>query len=102
MSIVKMVELELNIELNEDISAASMTANINPLAPIGINSFTSLMNARFVHPPLQRYQEKNQLLVKSQHIMSNNNTNMLDNNRKLTQIDIFPYTLPERHIQLHS
>ena len=66
-----MVELELNIELNEDISAASMTANINPLAPIGINSFTSLMNARFVHPPLQRYQEKNQLLVKSQHIMSN-------------------------------
>ena len=98
-----MVELELNIELNEDISAASMTANINPLAPIGINSFTSLMNARFVHPPLQRYQEKNQLLVKSQHIMSkNNNTNMLDNNRKLTQIDIFPYKLPGRHTQLHS
>ena len=34
MSIVKMVELELKIELNDDINAASMTANINPLAPI--------------------------------------------------------------------
>ena len=58
MSIVKMVELELNIELNDDISAASMTASINPLAPIGINSFTSLIKARFVQPPLKGYHNK--------------------------------------------
>jgi hypothetical protein len=33
MSIVKIVELELKIEVNEDIKAAIITANINPLAP---------------------------------------------------------------------
>ena len=33
ISIVKIVEDELNIEVKEDISAAIITANINPRAP---------------------------------------------------------------------
>ena len=33
MSIVKMVEDELNIDVSDDISADIITANINPLAP---------------------------------------------------------------------
>ena len=36
MSIVKIVELELNIELNDDISAASMTAIMTPRRPSGM------------------------------------------------------------------
>jgi hypothetical protein len=33
MSIVKIVLVELNIEVSDDISAAIITANITPLAP---------------------------------------------------------------------
>ena len=35
MSMVKMVEAELKIEVREDIRAASMTANIRPRIPKG-------------------------------------------------------------------
>lgn len=41
MSMVNMALLELNIDVNEDIKAAIITANINPLAPGGINSMTN-------------------------------------------------------------
>ena len=52
MSMVKMAELELKIEVRDDISAASITASINPRRPSGIVSLTSLMNAMLVHPDL--------------------------------------------------
>ena len=41
MSIVKMVELELNIDVNDDISAAIITASMMPLNPIWRNISTS-------------------------------------------------------------
>ena len=53
MSRVKMVELELKMEVREDMRAASMTASIRPLTPTGIFSFTSLTKARFVQPALE-------------------------------------------------
>ena len=37
MSIVNIVELELNIEVNELIKAASITANISPVKPTTFN-----------------------------------------------------------------
>ena len=40
MSIVKMVELELKMDVSEDMRAASMTASMRPLNPTGIFSFT--------------------------------------------------------------
>ena len=49
---VKIVEEELKIEVNEDMRAANMTASIIPLAPVGISSVTSLTNAMLVHPLL--------------------------------------------------
>ena len=52
MSMVKMVEEELKIEVKDDIRAASITANIIPLAPVGISSVTSFTNAMLVHPLL--------------------------------------------------
>ena len=42
MSMVKMVELELKMEVREDMRAASMTASMRPRTPTGIFSFTSL------------------------------------------------------------
>jgi hypothetical protein len=41
ISIVKMALLELKIDVNEDMSAAIITANMMPLAPVGIKSMTS-------------------------------------------------------------
>ena len=38
---VKMVELELKMEVREDMRAASMTASMRPRTPTGIFSFTS-------------------------------------------------------------
>jgi hypothetical protein len=49
---VKIVEEELKIEVREDMRAANMTASIIPLAPVGINSVTSLTNAMLVQPLL--------------------------------------------------
>jgi len=40
ISIVKITLLELKIDVNDDISAAIMTANINPRAPGGIKFMT--------------------------------------------------------------
>ena len=53
MSNVKMVELELNMELRDDISAAIMTASIMPLTPAGNSSLTSFTKAKFVQPLLK-------------------------------------------------
>jgi hypothetical protein len=50
MSIVNMALLELKIEVNEDISAAIMTASIMPRAPVGIKSITSFGYAMFEQP----------------------------------------------------
>ena len=52
MSIVKMVELELKMDVSEDMRAASMTASMRPLNPTGIFSFTcaSRIN-RLSHTP---------------------------------------------------
>ena len=54
ISIVKIVDEELKIDVREDIKAANMTANMRPRTPEGNNSFTSLTKARFVHPDLQK------------------------------------------------
>ena len=54
MSMVKMVELELKMEVSEDMRAASITASIKPLAPTGIFSFTSMMKATLVQPFLEK------------------------------------------------
>ena len=53
MSMVKMVELELKMEVSEDMRAASMTASISPRRPTGIFSLTSLTKARLVQPALE-------------------------------------------------
>ena len=53
MSKVKMVELELKMELKDDISAAIMTASIMPLTPAGNSSLTSFTKAKFVQPLLK-------------------------------------------------
>ena len=50
MSIVKMVELELKMEVKEDIKAANITAIINPLIPSGIKFMTKLINAELLQP----------------------------------------------------
>jgi len=42
--------LELKIEVNEDMSAAIITASIRPLAPIGIRSITNLGYAMLEQP----------------------------------------------------
>jgi hypothetical protein len=39
---VNKVELELKIEVNEDINAANITANIRPRAPAGNNRMTNV------------------------------------------------------------
>ena len=52
MSMVKMVEEELKIDVKEDMRAAIMTASIIPLAPVGISSVTSFTNAMLVQPLL--------------------------------------------------
>ena len=49
---VKIVEEELKIEVREDMRAASITASIIPLAPVGINSVTSFTKAMLVQPLL--------------------------------------------------
>ena len=50
MSIVNIVEDELNIEVSEDIKALSMTANMIPLAPVGIRFRTNFGYAMLEHP----------------------------------------------------
>ena len=52
MSMVKMAELELKMEVREDMRAASMTASKRPLSPTGRVSFTNLMKAMLVQPDL--------------------------------------------------
>ena len=47
---VKIVLLELKIEVSEDMRAAIIQANIRPRAPGGNNSITILGYARFVQP----------------------------------------------------
>ena len=47
---VKMVEEELKMLVREDIRAASITANIIPLNPVGMSSVTSLTKAMLVQP----------------------------------------------------
>ncbi len=54
MSMVKMAELELNMEVSEDMRAASITASMSPLKPTGIVSLTSLMKAMLVQPALKK------------------------------------------------
>ena len=50
---MKIVELELKMELREDMSAAIMTASMTPRTPAGKSSFTSLTKAKLVQPPLK-------------------------------------------------
>ena len=50
---VKMVDEELKMDVNEDIRAASMTANIMPLIPLGNKLFTNFTKAMFVQPDLK-------------------------------------------------
>jgi hypothetical protein len=57
MSMVKIVEDELKIEVSDDMRAAIMTANIRPLRPSGIFSFTSMMKATLVQPDLENCQQ---------------------------------------------
>ena len=45
---MKIVELELKMELREDMSAAIMTASMTPRTPAGKSSFTSLTKAKLV------------------------------------------------------
>ena len=52
MSIVKMVAEELNIELSDDMRAASITDSISPLNPGGSSSFTNITKATLVQPDL--------------------------------------------------
>ena len=54
MSMVKMAELELKMEVREDMRAASITASRSPLSPTGRVSFTNLMNAMLVQPDLKQ------------------------------------------------
>ena len=51
---VKMVDEELKMDVNEDIRAANMTANIMPLTPLGSKLFTNFTKAMFVQPDLKR------------------------------------------------
>ena len=48
ISMVKMVEEELKIEVREDMRAAIMTASIKPFKPEGISSSTSLMSVELI------------------------------------------------------
>lgn len=50
---VKMVLLLLKTEDNDDMSAASMTASIKPLAPTGMRRITRVGYAMFVQPALE-------------------------------------------------
>lgn len=50
ISIVNNVELELKIDVNDDMSAAIMTANIRPRAPTGNFLTTSFGYATFEQP----------------------------------------------------
>lgn len=52
MSMVKIVDDELKIEVRDDISAANMTANIRPRRPAGKSSFTNFTKAMLVQPDL--------------------------------------------------
>jgi hypothetical protein len=54
MSMVKMLELELNTEVSKDMSEANITASIRPLTPSGIFSFTNIIKAR-LEPSLKEY-----------------------------------------------
>ena len=53
MSMVKMAELELKMEVREDMRAASTTARRSPRSPTGNVSFTNLMKAMLVQPDLK-------------------------------------------------
>ena len=50
---VKMVDEELKMDVNEDIRAANMTASIIPLTPLGNKLFTNFTKAMFVQPDLK-------------------------------------------------
>ena len=52
MSTVKMVEVELKIELRDEVRAANITDIINPRRPLGTYSVTNLTKAKLVHPYL--------------------------------------------------
>ena len=52
ISTVKMVELELKIELRDDVRAANITDMMNPRKPLGTYSITNFTKAKFVHPEL--------------------------------------------------
>ena len=47
MSIANIVQLLLNMEVNDDIRAANITANIKPLAPAKIKALNALMEMEF-------------------------------------------------------
>ena len=52
ISTVKIVELELKMELKDEVSAASITDMIKPFNPLGTYSVTSFTKAKFVQPYL--------------------------------------------------
>ena len=47
MSIANIVQLLLKIDVNDDIRAANITANIKPLAPAKIKALNALMELKF-------------------------------------------------------
>ena len=53
MSMVKIVDEELKIDVKDDIKAANITANIRPRTPTGSKLFTNFTNAIFVQPDLK-------------------------------------------------
>ena len=59
ISTVNIVELELNMELREDVSAANITDMIRPQRPGGSNSVTNFTNARLVQPYLDIQNSRN-------------------------------------------
>ena len=62
-----MVEEELKIDVNEDMSAANITASIRPRTPTGKSSLTSFTKATFVQPALGK--EKNQSNLKRKQLI---------------------------------
>ena len=53
ISMVKIVDEELKIEVKDDIKAANITANIRPRTPTGSKLFTNFTKAIFVQPDLK-------------------------------------------------
>ena len=47
MSIANIVQLLLKIDVNDDIRAANITANIKPLAPTKIKALNAMMELEF-------------------------------------------------------